>query len=97
MHDGDAVLSELAACTVLDAARFALACGNGVRVELHTFFFYLRVPSHFFLPFFPKMHSMWGTVGQGAFFRFAPATASFSATRDTRLSESVVRRESVWS
>lgn len=68
-----------------------------MRVELHTFFFYLRVPSHFFLPFFPKMHSMWGTVGQGAFFRFAPATASFSATRDTRLSESVVRRESVWS
>ena len=44
-----------------------LACGNGVRVGLYKFFFYLSTVALRFT-FFPKMHLMWGTVGQGAFF-----------------------------
>lgn len=39
MHDGDAVLSELAACTVLDAAR--LHVETGCELTYTRFYFYL--------------------------------------------------------
>ena len=87
MHDSDAVLSELAACTA--DAPFSTRPRSHVETGCEltytsSIIFHLSTVALLFT-LFPKMHSMWGTGGQGAFFVLH------------RLVLSATRRESVWS